>query len=71
MRGRLVREFSTGDEPLAVNWKMVRIGRGPSARTYRLSDYHDGVSLQNGAVAGQERSSGEPVDHPDHDHEDG
>ena len=27
LRGRLLREFVGGDEPLAVNWRIVRIGR--------------------------------------------
>lgn len=39
MRGRLIREFAGGDEPLAVNWRMVRIGRGVGAKVYRLSEY--------------------------------
>jgi len=39
LRGRLIREFLNGDEPLAVNWRMVRIGRGVGAKVYRLSDY--------------------------------
>jgi hypothetical protein len=39
MRGRLIREFANGDEPLAVNWRMVRIGRGVGAKVYRLSEY--------------------------------
>jgi proteasome accessory factor A len=39
MRGRLIREFLGGDEPLAVNWRMVRVGRGVGSRTFRLSDF--------------------------------
>ena len=39
MRGRLIREFAGGDEPLAVNWRMVRIGRGVGAKVYRLTEY--------------------------------
>ena len=39
LRGRLLREFVGGDEPLAVNWRIVRIGRGVGAKTYRLADY--------------------------------
>jgi proteasome accessory factor A len=39
MRGRLIREFLSGDEPLAVNWRMVRIGRGVGAKVYRFADY--------------------------------
>lgn len=39
MRGRLIREFAGGDEPLAVNWRMVRIGRGVAAKVYRLAEY--------------------------------
>jgi proteasome accessory factor A len=39
MRGRLIREFVSGDEPLAVNWRMVRIGRGVGAKVYRLAEY--------------------------------
>lgn len=39
MRGRLIREFAGGDEPLAVNWRMVRIGRGVGAKVYRLAEF--------------------------------
>jgi Pup amidohydrolase len=43
MRGRLIREFLGGDEPLAVNWRMVRIGRGVGSRLYRLADYQSDI----------------------------
>jgi proteasome accessory factor A len=44
MRGRLIREFVGGDEPLAVNWRMVRIGHGASARLYRLTEFRSDSS---------------------------
>jgi Pup amidohydrolase len=47
MRGRLIREFGAGDEFLAVNWKMVRIGRGGHARTFRLSDYQPEITTSH------------------------
>lgn len=39
MRGHYIREFSQGDQSLAVNWKTVLIGQGRHARLIRLSDY--------------------------------
>ena len=35
-RGHYIREFAEGDEPLAVNWKQVVIGRGRGAKVIRL-----------------------------------
>jgi len=38
-RGHYIREFADGDEPLAVNWKRVLIGRGKGAKVVRLHRY--------------------------------
>ncbi len=38
-RGRYIREFACGDEPVAANWKCVFIGQGRKAKTIRLRDY--------------------------------
>jgi len=35
-RGHYIREFAGGEEPLAVNWKRVLIGRGKKAKVVRL-----------------------------------
>ena len=38
-RGRYIREFACGDEPVAANWKCVFIGQGRKAKVIRLSEY--------------------------------
>jgi len=35
-RGHYIREFAGGDEPFAVNWKRILIGRGKKAKVVRL-----------------------------------
>ena len=60
MRGRLIREFLSGDEPLAVNWKMVRIGHGIGSRTFRLADYHHEYAESNL----NQQSETDPDKHP-------
>lgn len=35
-RGHYIREFAGGDEPFAVNWKRILIGRGKRAKVVRL-----------------------------------
>lgn len=35
-RGHYIREFADGEEPLAVNWKRILIGRGRKAKVVRL-----------------------------------
>ena len=35
-RGHFIREFADGDEPLAVNWKRIVIGRGRRAKVIQL-----------------------------------
>lgn len=35
-RGHYIREFADGEEPLAVNWKRILIGRGRRAKVVRL-----------------------------------
>lgn len=35
-RGHYIREFAGGDEPFAVNWKRILIGRGKKAKVIRL-----------------------------------
>jgi hypothetical protein len=38
-RGRYIREFACGDEPIAANWKAVFIGQGCKAKVIRLGEY--------------------------------
>ena len=38
-RGRYIREFACGDEPISANWRAVFIGQGRQAKVIRLSDY--------------------------------
>jgi hypothetical protein len=38
-RGRYIREFACGDEPVSANWKCVFIGQGRKAKVIRLGDY--------------------------------
>jgi proteasome accessory factor A len=38
-RGHYIREFADGDDPLAVNWKRIQIGRGKGAKVVRLHRY--------------------------------
>jgi proteasome accessory factor A len=35
-RGRYIREFADGEEPLSVNWRRVLIGRGRGKRVVEL-----------------------------------
>lgn len=56
LRGRLIREFLSGDEPLAVNWRMVRIGRGVGAKVYRLADYLPEYVDPRGQESGSQQS---------------
>lgn len=44
MRGRLIREFSGGEEAFAVNWSIVRIGTGVGARVFNLRGYTSDAS---------------------------
>lgn len=39
VRGRYIREFACGDEPIAANWKAVFIGQGRRLKVIRLGDY--------------------------------
>ena len=39
VRSRYIREFSGGEEPLAVNWKYVFLGRGWGAKVIRLDRF--------------------------------
>jgi proteasome accessory factor A len=49
-RGHYIREFSQGDQPLAVNWRSVIIGRGHRAKIIRLNRHfsHDHPQTQHG-----------------------
>jgi proteasome accessory factor A len=38
-RGRYIREFACGDEPIAANWRAVFIGQGRRAKVIQLSQY--------------------------------
>ena len=38
-RGHYIREFADGEEPFAVNWKRILIGRGRGAKVVRLHRY--------------------------------
>jgi proteasome accessory factor A len=66
LRGRLIREFVSGEEPLAVNWRMVRIGRGVGAKTYRLADYQSEHAERPSTTTDEE-----PEVHPWQDEESG
>lgn len=39
VRGRYIREFAGGDEPVTANWQAVFIGAGRSQKVIRLADY--------------------------------
>ena len=39
VRGRYIREFAGGGEPVSANWKAVYIGRGRRTKVIRLSSY--------------------------------
>ncbi len=45
VRSRFIREFSGGDEPLAVNWRYVFLGRGLQAKVIPLRRYQRGNHL--------------------------
>jgi proteasome accessory factor A len=66
MRGRLIREFLDGEEPLAVNWRMVRLGRGVGSRVFRLAEYQpeyvDGRPGSSQANSPDERHWADDVD---------
>lgn len=42
VRGRYIREFAGGSEPISANWQAVFIGAGRGAKVIRLSGYHKG-----------------------------
>jgi hypothetical protein len=39
VRGRYIREFAGGDEPILANWRRIYLGRGRQARTIDLACY--------------------------------
>lgn len=41
-RGRMIREFYRGDEPIVVSWGAIRVGSGSAARVIPLSPESDG-----------------------------
>lgn len=41
-RGRMIREFSRGDEVITASWGAIKIGTGPGARVIPLSPESDG-----------------------------
>ncbi len=49
-RGHYIREFAEGDEPLAVNWRQIVIGRGRGAKVIRL-DRSESVDRDKPTVA--------------------
>jgi Pup amidohydrolase len=58
-RGQYIREFSGGDEYVAVNWRAVTLGRGFRARIIRLSRY----AHSNPAAGRNSNSSPETTPH--------
>jgi proteasome accessory factor A len=44
-RGRYIREFAHGSEPLRVNWRSVAIGYGFRTKVIRLSQYSGGLAV--------------------------
>lgn len=44
VRGRYIREFAGGEEPVAANWQAVYIGQGRRTKVIRLADYSLTVS---------------------------
>jgi hypothetical protein len=44
VRGRYIREFAGGSEPVCANWTAVYIGSGRGAKVIRLADYQQGSS---------------------------
>ena len=44
VRGRYIREFAGGSEPVSANWQAVYIGAGRGLKIIRLADYQPGAS---------------------------
>lgn len=44
VRGRYIREFAGGSDPVSANWQAVYIGSGRGAKVIRLADFQKGAS---------------------------
>lgn len=43
VRGRYIREFAGGDEPIKANWRYIYLGQGKQSRKIRLDQFRTGA----------------------------